>query len=283
MYRTAAWGLAAALWVHPVTSGAQVTYDGCVDARGIPVASVRNDGLGDVAMATLVNGQPVIVYNAIVLSWQQPQTRLFWYGHECGHHALGHGLGGYVIGREQQADCFGITSLVRLGLLSDSDVSVVQQDLSRTGRGDWEHLPGPVRAINLRRCLAEAGLGGGPDDDGGPGPDDAVDEDAFEDVDESGDVYISDEDVTWNENPATPLVSFWFELTNDGEDRASCRVRVNLILVDRDTGEPERMSATRSYSARVAGEGTRRVRGSLRWTATERLHPRLVRQLSCED
>src|SRR5437016_2336337 len=70
-----------------------ITFDGCVDSRGIPVASVRQPGLGDVAKSTLdPKGRPVIVYDPVVLSWFHPQTRLFWYAHECAHHALGHTL-----------------------------------------------------------------------------------------------------------------------------------------------------------------------------------------------
>lgn len=139
---------------------AQVSFGGCRDARGIPVASIRNDRINDVAYANLDrSGRPIIVYNSRVLSWQAPQTRLFWYGHECGHHALGHTLGrGHRMTGEQAADCFGIVTIVKKGLIKLRDVEVIQRDLSRLGPGDWTHLPGPVRAINLKRCLQEAGL-----------------------------------------------------------------------------------------------------------------------------
>jgi len=122
--------------------------------RGIPVASVLADGLRDVAFATLApNGAPIILYNPSVrrMNWQ---TQLFFYAHECGHHALGHPLEGPRLGQEQQADCWGINAIIyRARLVSDADVSVIQRDLYVFGRGDWTHLPGPVRAINLRKCL----------------------------------------------------------------------------------------------------------------------------------
>lgn len=146
------------------TLSAQITYDGCVDFRGAAVASVSRPGLGDVASATYApNGAPVIYYDPNVLSWLSPQTRLFFYGHECGHHVLAHSVRNIPLSREQEADCFGIRELFRRGLLSRSDLTAIQNDLARAGTGDWTHLPGPQRAINLERCLG----GGGGDDDRG--------------------------------------------------------------------------------------------------------------------
>ena len=131
----------------------RVTFDGCRDINGIPVASVSNSSIQDVAMATIANGHPVIFYNPYVLAGMRPQTRLFFYAHECGHHALGHALSGLRLGQEQEADCWGINKLKDLKLIDDHGVSVVQLDLARFGRGDWTHLPGPQRAITLRACL----------------------------------------------------------------------------------------------------------------------------------
>ena len=138
-----------------VANAQLITFDGCRDIRGIPVASVMDHNVRDVAVAGLApNGAPIIRYNPTVLSWFHPTTRLWWYGHECGHHALGHNFGTtHPLRVEQDADCFGIRSLINAGLLNDGDIAVIQQDLSRLGPGDWTHLPGPVRAINLRRCV----------------------------------------------------------------------------------------------------------------------------------
>lgn len=133
-------------------SAAQVTWDGCVDALGTPVASVHDNSINDVAMSSMANGTPIIRYNTIVLAGMHPQTRLFFYGHECGHHALGHILGRYPMAHEQEADCYGIVTLTAAGLLGDDDIAPIQSDLSRAP-GNWDHLPGPYRAINLRACL----------------------------------------------------------------------------------------------------------------------------------
>jgi hypothetical protein len=135
-------------------ASAQVTFDGCVDFRGLPVASVMNGLVQDVAMATYAqNGAPIIVYNPYVVSWMSPPTRLFFYAHECAHHVLAHGVRGHPLTREQEADCWSIQQLVANSLLSDSDLTTIQQDIAQFGQGDWSHLPGPVRAINLRACL----------------------------------------------------------------------------------------------------------------------------------
>lgn len=146
----------AAIGLHcPVH--AQVTYDGCRDVRGIPVASIADFDLRDVANASLApTGAPIIRYNPRVLAWLQPQTRLFFYAHECGHHALGHAFGSaFPTAIEQQADCFGIRTLVRENLVDDDGITIIQGDLQRAGGGDWTHLPGPQRAINLRACLGQ--------------------------------------------------------------------------------------------------------------------------------
>ncbi len=136
------------------SASAQITYDGCVDVNGVAVASVRNNGINDVARATFGNNSPVILYNTAVLAWLHPETRLFVYAHECGHHALGHLFHPPVtVVQEQQADCWAINTLLDQNLLPPSAVSIVQGDIVRASPGDWTHLPGPQRAFNLRACI----------------------------------------------------------------------------------------------------------------------------------
>jgi hypothetical protein len=137
----------------------QVTFEGCILANGTPVASVASFSIPDIAMASFApNGAPVIYYNPRVLPWVHPQTRLFFYAHECGHHALSHHFsGGLPVEKEQEADCFGIRTLRQRHLLSDLDLQVIQGDVARFGRSDWSHLPGMQRAINLRSCLNNSG------------------------------------------------------------------------------------------------------------------------------
>jgi hypothetical protein len=105
---------------------AQITFDGCTDIRGIPVASIRSDNIDDIAYANIINGQPVIFYNIRVLSWLEPQTRLFMYAHECAHHVLGHTLGtSHPLSREQEADCWAIKELKERDIVDDDDIEVI--------------------------------------------------------------------------------------------------------------------------------------------------------------
>lgn len=137
------------------TSAFGQVFEGCTDIRGYGVGSIADYSLQDVANAQLSPiGVPIIRYNPNVLSSLAPQTRRFFYAHECGHHALGHNFGTtHPMKMEQAADCFAIRALVEQNLVNDYDIRVIQKDLTFRGKGDWTHLPGPQRAINLRSCL----------------------------------------------------------------------------------------------------------------------------------
>jgi hypothetical protein len=137
----------------PPRAEAQVSYEGC-RAGGVPVASIANSSINDVAYAMVDNyGRPIILYNPYVLQIASQPTRMFFYYHECGHHVLGHTIGrGHAMSREQEADCWAIRELVRNGF-GRSQVNAIQRDIAAFGRGDWTHVPGPQRAINLDRCL----------------------------------------------------------------------------------------------------------------------------------
>lgn len=126
----------------------------CVDPRGIPVAEIANYKINDIAQASLLpNGAPVIFFNPHVLANTSPPTRLFFQMHECAHHVLGHTLGRMVLNMEQEADCLAIQTIVSRRMISNQQFQMIQADLYRFGRGDWSHLPGPQRAINLQACL----------------------------------------------------------------------------------------------------------------------------------
>jgi hypothetical protein len=126
----------------------------CNDIRGIRVRSIPDETINDIAIANLAqDGSPVIYYRPSGLISASPPTQLFFYAHECGHHALGHNIGlSFPLTREQEADCFAIRTLVKMNLVSDDDINAIQNDINHF-KGDWTHLPGPERAINLRACL----------------------------------------------------------------------------------------------------------------------------------
>ncbi len=130
-----------------------ITYDGCRDFRGIPVASVSSN-VDNVAIATLGSaGEPIIFYNENVLSYFHPITRLFWYFHECGHHALGHTFGNIPVLREKQADCWAIVNMYQLGMLDQNQFAIIQSDISQLSGDGWVYLPGHQRALSFSYCV----------------------------------------------------------------------------------------------------------------------------------
>jgi hypothetical protein len=135
-------------------SSAQVTYDGCVDFRGQPVASILDYSVNDVAVAGIDNiGQAVIRYNPRVLAQMSGPTRQFFYTHECAHHVLGHTIRRPSLSSEREADCWAINTMRDDMGLSVSALRAIQNDIARMSRGDWTHLPGPYRAIDIENCL----------------------------------------------------------------------------------------------------------------------------------
>ena len=144
------------LLMVPVNSfSQQLTYDGCLDFNGVPVATIQNTNIQDIAMAyRLPNGTPLIIVNPNVMVWVHPITRAFFYWHECSHHYLGHTLGmGYPFSVEQEADCNAMIYMRNNGLMDEVRLGIIQRDLARCGPGDWTHLPGPIRSINAAKCL----------------------------------------------------------------------------------------------------------------------------------
>jgi hypothetical protein len=138
----------------------------CV-AGGVSIQSVPSAAIPDVAMATMYNGQPVILVNPTVAPFLSPLFAKWVYWHECAHHVLGHVAAGAVGFRrpyvdEQEADCWSIRKLVADGL-SSAGVDAIQAEAARAlgQAGDNTHLPAIVRAMNIRECLRVASGGGG--------------------------------------------------------------------------------------------------------------------------
>lgn len=127
----------------------------CIDALGTPVP-IMNARINDIGQATVYAGRPVILFNGTWARALPPNVATFFLYHECGHHALGHivGQGSFPMANEQAADCWAARTLVESGQFDEGDIADVQNAIARFGRGDWSHLPGPMRAMNLPRCLA---------------------------------------------------------------------------------------------------------------------------------
>lgn len=160
--------LAAVCSASAQNLSAQIVWSGCFDAAGRPVPQAPYVGLGDIARATLTpTGSPIILYEPRVLALAGPVVARFTYLHECAHHARGQVIrlaSGVMnpipFADEQEADCDAIRYLVRNGEFGNHEIAIVQRAMS-SSPGDATHLPGPVRATNLRACLADRGTEGG--------------------------------------------------------------------------------------------------------------------------
>jgi hypothetical protein len=126
----------------------------CTSApNGQPVRFVVNAFLNDVGRAYWVN-EPIIELNPAVLQRLPPKLQLFWYGHECGHHVLGHLLPGAGSPQnESQADCWAIQVGKSQGLFTRPEVVAFAPYFANNPGSPWGHLPGTQRAALLVGCF----------------------------------------------------------------------------------------------------------------------------------
>jgi hypothetical protein len=124
-------------------------------ARAVPAVPVSN---GTIARASIDgDGRPVIQYDSRAIDGVTSQQQLFVYAHECGHHALGHDSRepAFTVAQEQDADCYGIRSLMaKVGFTSD-DVAILETSMRDLGTGNARHLPWRTRPYDLEGCLPE--------------------------------------------------------------------------------------------------------------------------------
>lgn len=125
----------------------------CVDAFGVPVATIPAPQLGDVGMARIEsNGVRVIYLNPFILNNLPPSVQLFWYAHECAHHALGHTYGFNQFSREIEADCWAIRTGRDQGWITLNVIGVMSPYFIANPGSPWGHLPGPQRVQNFANC-----------------------------------------------------------------------------------------------------------------------------------
>jgi len=144
---------AASLWSMPVS--ARISEINCTDIRGVAVLAIADTNLDDLAFATLIADQPLILYRANLESIVGPPTALFVVAHECAHEALGHVLRGGAPSKEEEiaADCWAIDQLHRQGLIDLIGLQAIERDVARFGLADDSHLPGAERARALAACF----------------------------------------------------------------------------------------------------------------------------------
>lgn len=137
---------------HPVIAGRAVQ---CMSAIGQPVAFIPNPMLNDIGRSR-PGMPPTIELNPVILSRLPPPQQLFWWGHECAHHALGHTIGLLDITSESQADCWAIQKGKEAGILSRRDVEAFMPYFLGNPGTMWGHLPGPVRVNAFLACFDRA-------------------------------------------------------------------------------------------------------------------------------
>lgn len=120
----------------------------CRDYYGTPVRIYVTSGLNNVGIATrTLNGQPIIVLNPNVMARFSPTVQVWWFAHECGHHALGPN------NSETNADCWGIKIMRQQGFLySYAQLGEFAVQLANLPGSRMGHLPGPQRAQAIAYC-----------------------------------------------------------------------------------------------------------------------------------
>jgi hypothetical protein len=153
--RNGFWLIAGLISVCVARGEAQVPRTiSCNDVSGRPVTPVQVMN-GTIAKATTdQNGRRVIEYDPRPLDGISSQEQLFVYAHECGHHALGHDSRGPLdISQEQDADCYGIRSLISRVGVTDYDVGILEANMRDLSTANARHFPWRPRPYNLQDCL----------------------------------------------------------------------------------------------------------------------------------
>ncbi|MCC4117478.1 hypothetical protein LLG90_19155 [Aromatoleum toluclasticum] len=135
----------------------QMIYLGCTDAQGRAVAAVSDPALERV-VASRAGAAPEIRYNEAILPRLTPESRLFLFAHECARHNLGLPLGGGRTEAEaRRADCHGLETLSRSGLLDAARIDALERELQFSAE-EWERVPGPPRTFALRACATQSAV-----------------------------------------------------------------------------------------------------------------------------
>ncbi len=127
----------------------------CRDSYGLHVHAVLVTDLGDVGRARNLFKTPVIMMDPSHLIRLPGKLQLFFFGHECAHHVLGHT---YVLrpSAESEADCWAAKDGRARGLFTRDDVQNWAPWFANSrGSAISGHLPGPERAKFILQCFDE--------------------------------------------------------------------------------------------------------------------------------
>jgi hypothetical protein len=118
------------------------------------VAFVPNPTLNDIGRSRF-GFPPTIELNPNGLARLPAKIQLFWYGHECAHHVLGHTVGNYnSFTSESEADCWSIRVGIAQGLFTRQQVTAFEPYFRNLTGSSSGHLPGPQRAALLVQCAS---------------------------------------------------------------------------------------------------------------------------------
>ncbi len=125
---------------------------GCADSRGRPVQTYETSGLGDVARSELYGRIPVITVDKEVMASLSGKLQIFFYLHECAHHALGH-MYAPEPNSENEADCWSIKTGRDQSYFNLSDILAFANRIMASPGSARGHLPGPERMAYMLECF----------------------------------------------------------------------------------------------------------------------------------
>lgn len=134
-------------------------FDGCLDARGQPIAAIVDDTLPQVALAAQSGGRIELRHNPARLPELSHRVRMFYFAHECARIALGHPLAERSAERARQADCWALATLERSGEMAAPDARRELETALMVEDAQWAAIPGPRRVIDLAACSVKGGCG----------------------------------------------------------------------------------------------------------------------------
>lgn len=133
-----------------------LVFEGCVDARGAAVPAVAAPQQPAFVEARSTASGVELHYNAEALPGRKDLTRAFLFAQACARQNLGLGASGLGVADARKADCWGLATLMRSGLVpNEAAVAAIQGDLDLSA-DEWARLPGPPRSFNLAACYTEA-------------------------------------------------------------------------------------------------------------------------------
>lgn len=136
------------LETEPVIGGVTM---GCMDFRGVVVRTTMMTDLGDVGRAWIISKMPIIALDPDRLRSLPPKLQIFFYGHECAHHVLGHYFN-RTMTSEQEADCWSIARGRERSFFNRDDVAAFAPYFAQSRGSPFGHMPGPERAAFLLTC-----------------------------------------------------------------------------------------------------------------------------------